>query len=82
MISPLNAKLDRKWIEASAEITELRNTIAQQSELLAAHKAEMQDWQRELLSTQQERDRLLRGEFICHRCGIRKDSERSTDHEF
>jgi len=30
----------------------------------------------------QERDRLLRGEFICQRCGIRKDSERSTDHEF
>lgn len=30
----------------------------------------------------QERDRLLRGEFICQRCGIRKDSDRSTDHEF
>ena len=30
----------------------------------------------------QERDRLLRGEYICQRCGLRKDSERSTDHEF
>lgn len=30
----------------------------------------------------QERDRLLRGEFICQRCGLRKDIERSTDHEF
>ena len=30
----------------------------------------------------QERDRLLRGEFICKRCGLRKDSEQSTDHEF
>ena len=24
----------------------------------------------------QERDRLLRGEYICKRCGLRKDSER------
>lgn len=30
----------------------------------------------------QERDRLLHGEFICQRCGLRKDSERSTEHEF
>lgn len=30
----------------------------------------------------QERDRLLRGEFICQRCGLRKDSEWSTNHEF
>ncbi len=30
----------------------------------------------------QERDRLLRGEFICQRCGLRKDSERNTNHEF
>jgi len=35
-------------------ITELRDTIAQQAELLAAHKAEMQDWQRALLAAQQE----------------------------
>jgi hypothetical protein len=27
-------------------------------------------------------DKLLRGEFICQRCGLRKDSERSTKHEF
>jgi hypothetical protein len=30
----------------------------------------------------QERDRLLRGEYICNRCGLRKDSERSTNHDF
>lgn len=30
----------------------------------------------------QERDRLLRGEFICQRCGLRKDGERSGTHEF
>ena len=30
----------------------------------------------------QERDRLLRVEYICKGCGLRKDSERSTDHEF
>lgn len=30
----------------------------------------------------QERDRLLSGEFICQRCGLRKDSERSAGHEF
>ena len=30
----------------------------------------------------QERDRLLRGEYICKRCGLRKNSERSTDHDF
>jgi len=30
----------------------------------------------------QERDRLLRGEYICKQCGLRKNSERSADHEF
>ena len=30
----------------------------------------------------QERERLLRGEYICKRCGLRKDSERSTNHDF
>lgn len=30
----------------------------------------------------QERDRLLRGEFICQRCGLRKHGERSAEHEF
>lgn len=30
----------------------------------------------------QERDRLLRGEYICKWCGLRKNSERGTDHEF
>lgn len=39
---------------------EYRDTIAQQAELLAAHKAEMQDWQRQLLSAQQERERCAR----------------------
>ena len=27
-------------------------------------------------------DKLRRGEFICQRCGLRKDSERSTEHKF
>jgi hypothetical protein len=30
----------------------------------------------------QERDSLLRGEYICKRCGLRKDSDRSTNHDF
>lgn len=30
----------------------------------------------------QERDRLLRGEYICKRCGLRNGSERSTNHDF
>lgn len=38
---------------------EYRDTIAQQAELLAAHKDEMQDWQRQMLSAQQQRDELL-----------------------
>lgn len=36
------------------QLADYRNTIAQQAELLAAHKAEMQDWQRELLTTKQQ----------------------------
>lgn len=27
-------------------------------------------------------DKLRSGEFICRRCGLRKNSERSTEHEF
>ena len=27
-------------------------------------------------------EKLRRGEFICKRCWLRKDAERSTDHEF
>ena len=30
----------------------------------------------------QERDRLLRGEYICKWCGLRKNSEQSTNHDF
>jgi hypothetical protein len=30
----------------------------------------------------QERDSLLRGEYICKRCGLRKDSDRSANHDF
>lgn len=26
--------------------------------------------------------RLQRGEFICHKCGLRKDSEHSASHDF
>ena len=27
-------------------------------------------------------DKLRRGEFVCQRCGLRKDGERSTGNEF
>ena len=27
-------------------------------------------------------EKPMRGEFICQRCGIRKDSNQSTEHEF
>lgn len=27
-------------------------------------------------------EKLMRGEFICRRCGIRKDGNQSTAHEF
>lgn len=30
----------------------------------------------------QERDRLLCGEYICKRCGLRKDSDLNADHNF
>ncbi len=30
----------------------------------------------------QERDRLLRGEFICKKCGLRKDGDHPKTHEF
>lgn len=30
----------------------------------------------------QERDKLVLGEYICKRCGLRKDSERSTNNDF
>ena len=30
----------------------------------------------------QERDSLLRGEYICKRCGLRKDSDWSANHDF
>jgi hypothetical protein len=30
----------------------------------------------------QERDRMLRGEFICQRCGLRKDGEHGGNCEF
>jgi hypothetical protein len=30
----------------------------------------------------QEREKLLRGEFICTRCGLRKDAEHGTECEF
>lgn len=39
-------------------VRELHDTIAQQAELLAAHKSEVQDWQRELLTARQERYEL------------------------
>ena len=29
-----------------------------------------------------EIEKLRRGEFICKRCGLRKDAERSAAHEF
>ena len=30
----------------------------------------------------EERDSLLRSEYICRKCGLRKDGERSADCEF
>lgn len=30
----------------------------------------------------QERDRLLRNEYICRKCGLRKDSEHERTHDF
>lgn len=58
------SSIQHNSIEADAILTELRDTIAQQAELLAAHKAEMQDWQRALLAAQQES------------AGYKKDAER------
>ncbi len=29
-----------------------------------------------------EIEKLRKGEFICRKCGLRKDPERSTEHEF
>lgn len=46
------------------QLADYRNTIAQQAELLAAHKAEMQDWQRELLTTKQQLTEAQRDELL------------------
>lgn len=35
-----------------------------------------------IAALQNERTRLRRGEFICNRCGLRKDDERPKTHEF
>ena len=35
-----------------------------------------------LTAAADEIEKLRRGEFICQRCGLRKDGERSTEHEF
>ena len=42
---------------------------------LARHKAEIE-------ALRKDAERLLRGEFICQRCFLRKDSEGSMDCEF
>ena len=36
----------------------------------------------EIFRLRAENEQLKRGEFICQKCGLRKDSKRSTDHEF
>lgn len=36
----------------------------------------------EIFRLRAENERMKRGEFICSKCGLRKDSERSTNHEF
>lgn len=35
-----------------------------------------------LKAMKQAREDERRGEFICTKCGLRKDGERSSDHEF
>ncbi len=47
-----------------------------------AEKAARVELEQECNDLREENERLKRGEFICQRCGLRKDSERSTDHEF
>ena len=44
--------------------------------LQAAYKAGERQGRSDAEALVQERDRLLRGEYICKRCGLRKDSER------
>lgn len=60
-VPPINAAKD--WVDTvlqwKDQRDEYRNTVEQQAELLAAHKAELQDWQRAMLKAQQERDELL-----------------------
>ena len=52
MISPLNAKLDRKWIEASAEITELRAEIAALKVQKEQYKGAAENLGKQLLAAQ------------------------------
>ena len=64
----------REW--ASTEMSDLESGHLKAERLALYHK-----WFANLLaharddSIVQERDALLRGEFICKKCGLRKDSE-------
>lgn len=41
-----------------------------------------QGWRVVCMLLAEEVRRLRRGEFICQKCGLRKDSEHSTNHDF
>lgn len=51
----------------------------QPSEIAALRQSEREGW-RYANELEQEIERLRRGEFICQRCMLRKDSESSGDH--
>jgi hypothetical protein len=44
--------------------------------------ADFEDLQALCLGMSTHIEKLMRGEFICQRCGIRKDSNQTTAHEF
>ena len=44
--------------------------------------ADFEDLQALCLGMATHIEKLMRGEFICQRCGIRKDSNQRTAHEF
>jgi len=41
-----------------------------------------QGWRVVCMLLAEEVRRLRRGEFVCQKCGLRKDSEHSTTHDF
>lgn len=46
------------------------------------HRARCEEYRAKLRECERDAEKMRKGEFICQRCGIRKDSEIGIDGEF